>query len=273
MSKPTPFILLLVLALSIVVSLCEATENKLSIIASVRPLALAAKEIVGEKGEVTTLMESLADPHVFELRPSHVATIERADLLFVNGGGFEFWLPQRAASKAVPLIVEGDKGSREPGWVDPGTMREGIERLVTRLCTLRKEGCEEFKQRGDVLKREVASLGEHFRAESKAWRKHTFLSAHSVWGRLAAEYQLEQLGGIVECEERVSPAEFAKISKLVKEKGLTHIIVEPWMNESNYESLLMDLHLVPIKIDSIGSTAPSYREYLEDTLNRFRQVL
>lgn len=273
MSKPTSLIFLLVLSLSILAQRGEAREKKLSIIASVRPLALAAKEIVGERGEVTTLMESVADPHVFELRPSHVVTIEQSDLLFLNGGGFEFWLPERAASKAVALIAEGDKGSHEPGWVDPGTMRVGIEKLVTKLCLLQEEGCKEFRDRGEALKKDILSLGDQFKAASSAWRKRTFLSAHSVWGRLAEGYHLEQLGGIVECEERVSPAEFAKISKLVKEKGLTHIIVEPWMRESNYESLVMDLHLVPVKIDSIGSTAPSYREYLEDTLNRFRQVL
>lgn len=270
MSKQ-PFLLrILILSLSLLGAVRgEAIERKLSVLASVRPLALVAEEIVGEEGEVGTIIDSTIDPHIFELRPSDVIRIETADLLFINGNNFEFWLPEATQDKRVPLAERSGAASTE--WTSPKSVSSGITRLVTRLCSLKPQSCSLFQGRADKLLTGINRLDTGF--QSLGPKHHSFLAAHSVWGKFAQDYHLQELGGIVECEEKVSPAEFIKISRAVKESGLTHIIVEPWMKESNYESLLTDLNLTPVKIDSMGSKASSYSTYLEETFKGFRQVL
>ena len=67
---------------------------KLSVIATTPDLAAIAREIGGDLIDVKSLAKGTEDPHFVDPKPSHVVTLNRADVLLEGGAELELgWLP------------------------------------------------------------------------------------------------------------------------------------------------------------------------------------
>lgn len=75
--------LLLFLLLSV------SSAQTLEVIASHSILADVVANVAGDAAEVRSLMPLGADPHSFTPRPSDLVGLARADIIFINGAGFE----------------------------------------------------------------------------------------------------------------------------------------------------------------------------------------
>ena len=64
-------------------------EDKLEVIASYSILADVVYNIAGDHIELTTLIPTGADPHGFQPSPRDLTPLSEADVIFVNGAGFE----------------------------------------------------------------------------------------------------------------------------------------------------------------------------------------
>lgn len=71
---------------------------QLKIVTSFSILADMAKNVAGSRASITSLVGPDADAHVFEPGPADVAMLAEADILIINGLGFEPWLVRLAAS-------------------------------------------------------------------------------------------------------------------------------------------------------------------------------
>jgi len=81
-------------------------EDKLSVIASHSILADVVHNIAGDRIELETLIPVGADPHGFTPSPSDLTSVAEADLVFINGAGFEETLLEviESAAEAVPIV-------------------------------------------------------------------------------------------------------------------------------------------------------------------------
>ena len=81
-------------------------EDKLEVIASYSILADVVTNIAGDHIELTTLIPTGADPHGFQPSPRDLTPLSEADVIFVNGAGFEETLLEVIAGAAadVPIV-------------------------------------------------------------------------------------------------------------------------------------------------------------------------
>ena len=81
-------------------------EDKLEVIASYSILADVVYNVAGDHVELTTLIPTGADPHGFQPSPRDLTPLSEADVIFVNGGGFEESLLEVIAGAAedVPIV-------------------------------------------------------------------------------------------------------------------------------------------------------------------------
>ena len=75
-----------------------AAEDKLKVVASFSILADMVAEIGGDDVDVSVIVGRGADAHGFEPTPNDTRKLTHADVLFVNGLGFEAWLPRLVAA-------------------------------------------------------------------------------------------------------------------------------------------------------------------------------
>src|ERR1051325_6609474 len=74
--------------------LLPGAHAKLNVVATTPDLASIAKEIGGDKIELTTLAKPTEDPHFVDARPSFIVKLNHADVLIEGGAELEIgWLP------------------------------------------------------------------------------------------------------------------------------------------------------------------------------------
>ena len=88
-----------------------ASAEKLEVVASFSIIGDFAARVGGDRIALTTLVGPDGDAHVYEPRPADAAALAEADLVLVNGLGFEGFIDRLVeASGSQALIVELTKG-------------------------------------------------------------------------------------------------------------------------------------------------------------------
>ncbi|HWH92009.1 MAG TPA: zinc ABC transporter substrate-binding protein, partial [Candidatus Binatia bacterium] len=86
--KKTSFLLCAIIACA-----CSA-QAKLNVVATLPDFGSLAREIGGDKVNVTVLAKATEDPHFVDARPSFVVALRNADVLIDGGAELELgWLP------------------------------------------------------------------------------------------------------------------------------------------------------------------------------------
>ncbi|MEQ8658926.1 MAG: zinc ABC transporter substrate-binding protein [Hyphomicrobiales bacterium] len=95
------------LALALAVSPSVATAEPLNVVASFSILADMVQQVGGEEVRVTSLVGPGEDAHVYEPVPTDVVAVAGADLVIVNGLGFEGFMSRliAASETQAPVIV------------------------------------------------------------------------------------------------------------------------------------------------------------------------
>src|SRR6188474_2946825 len=84
---------------------------RLSVVATTPDLAALAKAIGGDAVDVKSLAKPTEDPHFVDAKPSHVVTLNRADVLIEGGAELEIgWLPPLLESARNDKIQAGSPG-------------------------------------------------------------------------------------------------------------------------------------------------------------------
>ena len=86
-------------------------QKKLSVVATTPDLGSLAQEIGGDRVEVKALAKPTEDPHFVDAKPSHIVTLNRADVLIEGGAELELgWLPALLESARNDRIAAGAPG-------------------------------------------------------------------------------------------------------------------------------------------------------------------
>ncbi|RFC62705.1 metal ABC transporter substrate-binding protein [Fulvimarina endophytica] len=89
----------------------SAEEKKLDVVASFSIIADLAKNVGGDRVDITTLVGPNGDAHVYEPRPADAAALSQADVILANGLQLEGFLPRLIeASGTTAPVVELTKG-------------------------------------------------------------------------------------------------------------------------------------------------------------------
>ncbi len=91
----------------VVSSTLWAQSEALKVVASTTIIADVAQRIGGDKVQVVALVPPDADTHAFQPTPQDVALVAEADILFVNGAGYETFLGAllENAGNVTPIVV------------------------------------------------------------------------------------------------------------------------------------------------------------------------
>jgi zinc/manganese transport system substrate-binding protein len=88
-----------------------AADAKIKAVATLPDLASLAREIGGDKVEVSSMAKPTEDPHFVDARPSFVVQLRSADVLIDGGAELEIgWLPPLLQNARNPKIEVGKPG-------------------------------------------------------------------------------------------------------------------------------------------------------------------
>ncbi len=228
--------------------------SPLKVVASFSLLGDMVAHVGGETVEVKTLVGSDQDAHTFEPTPDAVKLIASADIIAINGLGFEPWLHKiikASGTKAKLLVVsagvtpramkehEGHEkheghhhhdGATDPhAWQD---LRNGalyVQNIYGALNAARPDDASAMKERARTYRDEILALDQETRAAfaSLAPGKRKLLTAHDAFGYFAAAYGLQILAPMgISTDAQPSASNLAALTDQVKREGVTTFYIE-----------------------------------------------
>jgi zinc transport system substrate-binding protein len=220
-------IALLVLALLAACGRADDDDGRLSVVASVFPVADVARAIGGDDVRVHDLTPAQAEPHDFEPGPGDVDRIEDADIVLLLGGGFQPAV-ERAARRSEARRVDLLAGDDDPHvWLDPVVMQAITTRVADALAEADPEQDDAYRRRAAELVAELVALDAEYAAGLRTCDRRVIVTTHAAFSRLADRYELRQeslTGASPEAEP--DPRRVAEVLDLIRREGVTTVFSE-----------------------------------------------
>jgi zinc/manganese transport system substrate-binding protein len=211
----------------------------LRVVASFSILADLVGNVGGADVEVAALVGADADAHVFQPSPVDARRLADADLVVVNGLGFEGWLDRlvRASGYRGPIVVVSDgiaarKLAREPdphAWQDLSHAKRYVENICNSLSRARPALATNFSGRCIAYVQRLAALDTEVRARFDALPKsrRRVITSHDAFGYFGAAYGIEFLAPQgMSTDSEASAATVARLVDQIRRHDVRAVFVE-----------------------------------------------
>lgn len=223
------------------------------VVASFSILADIARELAPAGTEVTTLVGPDADAHVFEPRPADGKRLAQADLVLVNGLGFEGWITRlvKASGYAGPVVVasrgirarplHGKGGAHGQGlghehgggdphvWQDLKLAQQYVQNIAGALAERWPGQKAEIEQRRAAYTARLDEIDARVRERLAAVprERRRVLTSHDAFGYFGAAYGVDFVapqGWATHSEP--SAAAVARLIRQIREQRVHALFIE-----------------------------------------------
>jgi len=238
----------------------------LTVVATTPDLAAVAREIGGDLVTVTALAKPTEDPHFVDAKPSHLVTLNRADVLIEGGAELELgWLPslldnarndkiaagapgrvvasQGIKMMEIPTTFDRSKGDvhslGNPHFMlDPLNVKIIAGDIADHLSQVNPAGAEKFKANLTKFDASVDQKMAEWQKLLEPFKGAKIVTYHKDFVYLGSRFdlniveQLEPKPGI-----SPSPAHLAQVVTTMRNTGAKLILVQPYQNRKTAETV------------------------------------
>jgi zinc/manganese transport system substrate-binding protein len=295
-----PALLAVVAAFAWTPSRATAAATPVRVVVTHSLLEDFTRAVAGDHAVVTSLVPRGADPHHFEPRPADVRRLARAELIFVNGLGFDAWAERVIASAGATgrtrVLTEGiapiacttpghdhhdhDHGEADPhAWQDPRLVIRYVENIRAALAANTPELAEEFTARAAAYTAELEKL--HAWATEEFARvpaeRRVLVTSHDALAYLGRAYGLRiaPIRGAGKSREP-SARELAELTAYIREQKAPAVFIETTTNPRLAELLARDAGVrvgEPLFTDSLGEPGGPADTYLNLFRTNVRRIV
>jgi ABC-type Zn uptake system ZnuABC Zn-binding protein ZnuA len=210
----------------------EGTGARLRVVATTTQVADFARNVGGDRVEVTSMLKPNVDAHDFEPSPADIDALANADVLIENGVGLESWLSgvidasgfggERVdASKGVQLIAgseeEGEHAGEEEGehageaaggeeahgannphiWQSPVNAKVMVANIEAGLSRADAAGAATYKANRDRYSGQLDQLDAEVAAQVASLGNKRLVTNHDAFAYFIQRYKLDFVGSII----------------------------------------------------------------------------
>lgn len=236
----------------------------LKVVASFTVIADFAKNVGGDRVNITTIVGPDGDAHVYEPSPADAVAMAKADVVLVNGLHFEGFLQRLVdASATKAAIVTLTKGVTpidfKPEFADADAA-EGAGKTVTdphafqsianariyvkniadAFCAADSEGCDSYKANATAYTAKLDALEGDVKAaiQSIPEAKRVVITSHDAFGYFEHEYGLTFLAPQgISTDSEPSAADVAKLVEQIEQDKAAAIFIENITNPRLIEQI------------------------------------
>jgi zinc/manganese transport system substrate-binding protein len=270
-----------IVALAVIAICGPAAARTLNVVATFTILADMTQRVGGDLVAITTLVGPDGDVHVFEPTPADARAIAGADLVVVNGLGFEPWLDRlvKASGFKGRIIVAADgvapRNEVEHGhahmdphaWQNIANGRRYVVNIAAGLAAADPQGADAFAANARAYDAELAGLDGWVRGEIAGVLEpqRKIITSHDAFEYFGAAYGIEFLAPAgISTEAEPKPADIAALVRQIKDSGIKAVFFENMSDPRLLRTLSRDAGAVvggTLYVDSLSvasGPAPSY---------------
>ena len=233
-------------------------DGRYEVVATVGMIGDLVEAVAGERAEVTVLMGSGIDPHLYKPTRSDLQTIQSADVIFYNGLLLEGKMTDaliRAATSGKPvhavtelldedvLIEPADlDGLYDPHvWMDPAAWARTVDVIEAKLAEHDPAGAEAYAANAATLKAELAEL-DAYAADVLARvpeGQRVLVTAHDAFNYFGDRFGYEVVGvqGL-STESEAGVRDVERIVDTLVDRDIGAVFVESTVNPKNVDALV-----------------------------------
>lgn len=235
----------------------EAARPPLRVVATTNIVADLVKNVVGDAGEVISLMGPGVDPHLYKASQGDIRRLSEADVIFYNGlhlegkmGDILLRMARRTPTFAVTeylddadlLEPEAFNGLYDPHvWFDVGLWIRAVERVRDALIEVDPDRAEGYAGRASEYIKTLEELDAYAtRAiESIPSERRTLVTAHDAFNYFGRAYGLEVRGlqGI-STESEFGLADVTALVDLLVERKIGAVFIESSVSPRGLQAVI-----------------------------------
>ncbi len=267
-------------------------QDKINVVASFSILGDMVSQVAGDLAEIETIVGPDADAHVYTPNTADAKAVTNADVIFVNGLGFETWsqtLIENSGTKAkVFTATDGVTPLEVDGEIDPhawNALPNGVTyvtNIADNLAMVDPDNATTYKANADAYIERLQTMHEDALAkiEKLPADQRTVVTAHDAFGYLESAYGLTFLAPVgIDTEAEPSAKELAALIDYLNETGAGALFVENITSPALVEQISRDTGIEiggKIYSDALserGGPATSYEKMFEHNLGTLIQAL
>ncbi|MDR1530364.1 MAG: zinc ABC transporter substrate-binding protein ZnuA [Burkholderiales bacterium] len=276
--------------------LTTATYAAPKVVASIAPLHSLTAGVMEGIGTPDLLVQGVASPHDYSLRPSDARKLANADLVFWVGPDLEGFLEKTLHSNKMASVTLIDKvtvrlPAREGGvwdehahhdhddhkhddhkhddhhhhhvsidshiWLDPINAQSIVTAIEKELIRIDASNAEKYRKNADSLRRDLAQLDRDLAQLLAQDGKKPFIVFHDAFQYFEKRYGLSGAGSItVNPEQKPSAKRLLELRERVKTSGAHCVFAEPQFDDGLVGSITEGHDVKRATLDPLGATGP-----------------
>lgn len=276
-------------------------ETKLQIVCTSFPAYDFAREIAGDRAELTLLIKPGSEVHSYEPTPKDMIRIQESDLFICNGGESEQWAETLITPKLNTIYMmdcvdtveesadgiynaeDGEPELDEHVWTSPLNAIKISEEICNALCKLDTDNAEAYKTNFTAYKAQLMALDREFRQVIKNSGKHTLMFADRFPMRyFALEYGLDCYAAFPGCSSETEPSAktVAYLIDRVREDKIPAVLYMEFSNQKMADVICEDTGCRKLPFYSAHSVSAeqfkqgvSYLDLMRINLNSLKEAL
>jgi ABC-type Zn uptake system ZnuABC Zn-binding protein ZnuA/ABC-type Mn2+/Zn2+ transport system permease subunit len=221
----------------------SSEEGKLEVVATTTQIGDWVRAVGGDAVAVDQILQPNTDPHEYEPRPSDIAAVAGASLVFVSGDGLDGWIEEVVDDSGSDATVvdlgavvperlpgEGHEGESEDEhegheeesrfdphwWHDPRNAEAAVREIERRLIAADPSRRRLFVDGANYYWNQLVTLDLNIAAciESLPVRQRRLVTDHDALGYFAHRYGLDVVGTVIPSQTTQAQASAKDLSAL-----------------------------------------------------------
>lgn len=268
----------------------EQSVDRVMIVATIPPLADFARQVGGDRVQVTTLLSSGASPHTFEPAPSQAKAAAQADLLVRIGLDVDRWiqglLPSgvpvvtAAEIEGIDLIVDDDHregehaGANPHIWLDPAYARIISQAIADSLVSIDPRAKPVYQVNLESYLAELESLDTRIKSAVNSFASKNYVSFHPAWVYFARRYGLHGVAVIAASPGKEPTARHIQdVVRAIRQSGARAVFAEPQLSPKAAQVIAEDAGVSVFFLDPLGGEDETYIELMDRNLGVMMKAL
>lgn len=271
----------------------------LKAMASFSILGDMVKNVGGDRVEVTTLVGPDSDTHVYEPTPADAKALAGADLVFVNGLGFEGWMDRLIKSsgfkgqtvvlsqgvKTLTMVDDEHGGKRvtDPhAWQDLANGKLYVANIEKALVEADPAGAEVYKANAAAYTKKIDDMDAWVRAEFAKVPdgERRIITSHDAFGYLAHAYGVDILAPMgFSTESEASAKHVGGLIRQIRKEKIKALFIENMTDPRMIERIAKEAGVMPggeIYSDALskpGGPAPTYLDMFRNNVTKLVEAM